>query len=68
MRLQMNRRTANAVAKLSNVAARSKSLSLRKLTAKEPYANGSFADVIPKEGILTVFYENDVALVRRLLL
>jgi ribosomal 50S subunit-associated protein YjgA (DUF615 family) len=41
---------------------------IRKITAKELYANGFFTDAIPQEGILTVFYENDVELVKRLLL
>jgi hypothetical protein len=41
---------------------------IRKATAKELYANGFFTDTIPEEGILTVFYENDVELIRRLLI
>ena len=41
---------------------------IRKVTAKELYANGFFTDTIPEEGILTVFYENDIELVGRLLL
>ena len=41
---------------------------IRKVTAKELYANGFFTDAIPQEDILTVFYENDVELVKRLLL
>jgi hypothetical protein len=41
---------------------------IRKVTAKELYADGFFTDAIPQEGILTVFYENDVELVKRLLL
>ena len=41
---------------------------VRKLTAKELYANGFFTDTIPDEGVLTVFYENDVELLRRLLM
>ncbi len=41
---------------------------IRKVTAKELYANGFFTDTIPEEGVLTVFYENDVELVQRLLM
>ena len=41
---------------------------IRKVTAKELYANGFFTDTIPEEGVLTVFYENDVELVKRLLM
>jgi hypothetical protein len=41
---------------------------IRKLTAKELYAKGFFTDKIPEEGVLTVFYENDVELVKRLLM
>jgi len=41
---------------------------IRKVIAKELYANGFFTDTIPEEGILTVFYENEVELVRRLLM
>jgi len=41
---------------------------IRKATAKHLYANGFFTDTIPEEGILTVFYENDVEMVRRLLI
>jgi hypothetical protein len=41
---------------------------IRKVVAKELYTNGFFTDTIPEEGILTVFYENDVELVRRLLM
>lgn len=41
---------------------------IRKVTAKELYANGFFTDRIPEEGVLTVFYENDVELVKRLLM
>jgi len=41
---------------------------VRKVTAKELYANGFFTDTLPEEGILTVFYENDIELVRRLLM
>jgi hypothetical protein len=41
---------------------------IRKVTAKELYANGFFTDAIPQEDILTVFYENDVELVKRLLI
>jgi hypothetical protein len=39
---------------------------IRKVTARELYANGFFTDTIPEEGILTVFYKNGVELVRRL--
>jgi hypothetical protein len=41
---------------------------IRKLTAKELYANGFFQDSIPENGCLTVFYKNDVGLIRQLLL
>jgi hypothetical protein len=38
---------------------------IRKMTAKALYANGFFNDTIPVDGCLTVFYENNVALIRR---
>ena len=41
---------------------------VRKLTAKELYACGFLNDDIPTKGALTVFYENDVELIRRLLI
>lgn len=41
---------------------------VRKVTANELYANGFLRDTLPEEGILTVFYENDVEQVRRLLM
>lgn len=41
---------------------------IRKVTAKELYANGFFTDTIPEDGVLTVFYENDVELVKRVLM
>jgi hypothetical protein len=41
---------------------------IRKVTAKELYANGFFRDTIPEDGILTVFYKNDVELIRRFLI
>jgi len=41
---------------------------IRKLTARALYTNGFFTDSIPAEGCLTVFYEKDVELIRRLLL
>lgn len=41
---------------------------IRKVTAKELYANGFFTDTIPQEGTLTVFYENHVELIGRLLM
>jgi hypothetical protein len=40
---------------------------IRKLTAKELYSSGFFTDTIPTEGALTVFYENDIELIKRLL-
>jgi hypothetical protein len=40
---------------------------IRKLTARALYANGFFRDSIPEDGCLTVFYENDVELIGRLL-
>jgi len=41
---------------------------IRKVTARELYSYGFFTDTIPEEGTLTVFYENDVELIRRLLI
>ena len=41
---------------------------IRKLTVKELYAKGFFKDSIPEDGCLTVFYKNDVGLIRQLLL
>jgi hypothetical protein len=41
---------------------------IRKITAKELYRCGFFTDTIPEEGTLTVFYENNVELIRRLLI
>ena len=41
---------------------------IRKVTAKELYSYGFFTDMIPEEGTLTVFYENDVELIRQLLI
>jgi hypothetical protein len=40
---------------------------VRKVTATELYANGFLRDSVPDDGIVTVFYENDVELLRRLL-
>ena len=40
---------------------------IRKVTAKALYAHGFFRDSIPEDGCLTVFYENNVELIRRLL-
>jgi hypothetical protein len=40
----------------------------RKLVVKELYSCGFLTDTIPEEGTLTVFYENDIELIRRLLL
>jgi len=40
---------------------------IRKLTAIDLYSSGFFTDTIPTEGTLTVFYKNDVELIRRLL-
>jgi hypothetical protein len=40
---------------------------IRKVTARALYANGFFRDSIPEDGCLTVFYENDVELIGRLL-
>jgi hypothetical protein len=40
---------------------------IRKVTAKELYANGFFTDTILEKGTLTVFYENNVEWIRRLL-
>jgi hypothetical protein len=37
---------------------------VRKLTAQALYANGFFTDDIPERGTLTVFYENDAALLK----
>jgi hypothetical protein len=41
---------------------------VRKVTARALYESGFFTDSIPRDGCLTVFYENDVALIRELLL
>jgi len=41
---------------------------IRKVTASELYAHGFFTDTIPEEGTLTVFYKNDVKLIRKLLI
>jgi len=41
---------------------------VRKVTARALYENGFFTDSIPQDGCLTVFYENDVELIRQLLL
>jgi len=41
---------------------------IRKVTAGELYAHGFFTDTIPEEGTLTVFYKNDVELIRKLLI
>jgi hypothetical protein len=41
---------------------------VRKVTAKTLYDQGFFTDSIPQDGCLTVFYENDVELIRQLLL
>lgn len=41
---------------------------IRKVTAKELYSYGFFTDTIPEDGTLTVFYENDVELIRRILI
>jgi hypothetical protein len=41
---------------------------IRKITAKELYASGFFTDTIPEEGVVTVFYENDIELLKRLLM
>jgi len=41
---------------------------IRKVTARELYSYGFFTDTIPEEGTLTVFYENDVELIRQLLI
>jgi len=41
---------------------------IRKVSARELYRCGFFTDSIPEEGTLTVFYENDVELLRRLLM
>lgn len=41
---------------------------IRKLTARELYSCGFFTDTIPEDGTLTVFYENDIGLVRQLLI
>lgn len=41
---------------------------IRKAVAQELYTNGFFRDSIPEEGCLTVFYENDVQLLRQILL
>jgi len=41
---------------------------IRKVSARELYRYGFFTDTIPEEGTLTVFYENDVELLRRLLM
>jgi hypothetical protein len=40
---------------------------IRKVAAKKLYANGFFTDTIPEKGTLTVFYENNVEWIRRLL-
>ena len=39
---------------------------VRKVTAHELYANGFFTDVLPQEGCLTVFYENDIERITQL--
>jgi hypothetical protein len=39
---------------------------IRKVTARELYANGFFTDTIPEEGTLTVFHENGVEWINRL--
>jgi hypothetical protein len=41
---------------------------IRKVTARALYESGFFTDSIPQEGCLTVFYENDVELIRQLLI
>jgi len=41
---------------------------IRKAVAQELYANGFFRDSIPQDGCLTVFYANNVQLLRQLLL
>ncbi|MGC9468964.1 MAG: hypothetical protein ACP5HS_10270 [Anaerolineae bacterium] len=41
---------------------------IRKLTARELYASGFLRDTVPDDGVVTVFHENDVPLLRRLLL
>jgi hypothetical protein len=41
---------------------------VRRLTAKALYESGFFTDMIPRDGCLTVFYANDVALIRELLI
>ncbi len=41
---------------------------IRKVAARELYRHGFFTDTIPEEGTLTVFYENDVKLIRQLLI
>jgi len=41
---------------------------IRKASARELYRCGFFTDTIPEEGTLTVFYENDVELIRQLLM
>lgn len=40
---------------------------IRKVIAKELYANGFFTDTIPEDGKLTIFYENNVEFLRKLL-
>jgi hypothetical protein len=40
---------------------------VRKITAKELYANGFFTDTIPEDGTLTVFYENSLEFINRFL-
>jgi len=40
---------------------------VRKLTAQALYANGFFTDDIPERGTLTVFYENEAALLKQFL-
>jgi hypothetical protein len=40
---------------------------IRKLAAQSLYAQGFLTDTIPQDGCLTVFYKNDVELIRQLL-
>ena len=41
---------------------------VRKMTARMLYTHGFFTDSVPEKGTLTVFYKNDVSLLRELLL
>ncbi len=41
---------------------------IRKVSAKELYGYGFFTDTIPEQGALTVFYENNIELLRQLLI